>query len=125
MMKYWAKREAWIFMTPFGLPVVPPVYMMTQMSSASTAAGGLFRARLGEEVLIGEIAVEGWRCRRRRRRSSPPSARFFFMAFTWSTHSSCTINTFASQWLMMYSISGAESLNMMGTQMNPPFAAAA
>ena len=33
MMKYCAKREPWLFMTPFGLPVVPPVYMMTQMSS--------------------------------------------------------------------------------------------
>ena len=40
MMKYWAKRFAWLFMTPFGLPVVPPVYMMTQVSSASTSVAG-------------------------------------------------------------------------------------
>ena len=36
-----------------------------------------------------------------------------------------TRKTLHSLWLMLYSISGAESRNMMGTTMKPPFAAAA
>jgi len=40
MMKYWENRLAWLFMTPLGRPVVPPVYMMTQVSSGVTSTSG-------------------------------------------------------------------------------------
>ena len=40
MMKYCAISDLWLFMTPLGLPVVPLVYMMIQMSSGSTSVAG-------------------------------------------------------------------------------------
>ena len=80
------KRDRWLFMTPFGLPVVPLVYMMIQMSSRSTYGGRLLGACRSHGVLVGRDSRRNAGLSTAKEMYFSTVGRFFFIPLAMSIH---------------------------------------
>ena len=114
---------AWLRIAPFGLPVVPDVYISAHVSSGATATAG---AAAGAAAISASYDCQPSGTRSASKWTRPPgtTASRSLIGATRSTSASCTTKARASQCVAMYSISDATSRKFTGTATSPARASA-